>query len=64
MERGIQHFGASSAKPLPDDFMVAVKMIQEMSQNEMTFVFLLVIAFIALALLPFDRSKREDSHDA
>lgn len=66
MERGIQHFGASAAKPLPDDFKVAVGMVQEMSQGEMTFVFLLVIAFMALALLPFDRStQREDSkHDA
>jgi hypothetical protein len=61
MERGIQNFGASSAKPLPDDFMVAVGMIQELSQGEMTFVFLLVVAFMALALLPFCRSVKGEN---
>jgi hypothetical protein len=65
MERGIQHFGASSTKPLPDDFQTAVGMIQDLSQGEMTLVFLLIVAFAVLALLPFGRcAKREDSHDA
>jgi hypothetical protein len=63
LEHGYQHFGTSASKPLPDDFKVAVGMIQELSQGEMLFVFLLIVAFIALALLPFGRSARkEDSH--
>jgi hypothetical protein len=45
---------------LPDDFKVAVGMIQELSQSEMTFLFLLVVAFMALALLPFGRSTKKD----
>jgi hypothetical protein len=58
LERGMQHFGASSTKPLPNDFQVAVGVVQELSQGEMTLVFLLIVAFAALALLPFGRNVR------
>jgi hypothetical protein len=62
LERGIQHFEASSTKPLPGDFQTAVGMIQDLNQGETIFVFLLIIAFATLALLPFGLSvKREDS---
>jgi hypothetical protein len=65
LERGIQHFGASSTKPLPDDFMFAVQTVQELSQGEMTFVFLLFVGLVILALLPFGRSeKKQDAQPA
>jgi hypothetical protein len=61
MERGIEQFGASPAKPLPDDFMVAVRIVHDLSQGERPFLLLLIVAFTVLAVLPFGRSaKRED----
>ncbi len=62
LERGHQHFTVAPGGMLPDDFNVAVSMVQELSQGEMTFVFLLGVAFVVLALLPLGRSaKREDA---
>lgn len=61
LERGYQRFGVASGEALPDDFKVAVGMVQELSQGEMPFVFLLVVAFAVLAILPFRQGgKRED----
>jgi ABC-type uncharacterized transport system YnjBCD permease subunit len=60
MERGYQHFTIPPGGTLPDDFKVAVGMIQELSQSEMTFLFLLVVAFMTLALLPLGRSTKKD----
>ena len=65
LERGYQHFSVSPGGKLPDDFRAAVSMVQDLSQGEMPLVFLLVVAFATLALLPFgQRKKIEDSHDA
>jgi hypothetical protein len=65
LERGVQHYGASPTKPLPDDFRAAVGMIQDLSQPELLFAAALFVALVILALLPFCRSdKSEVSHDA
>ena len=61
LERGYQHYVVAPGGTLPEDYKVAVSAVQELSQGEMTFVFLLVVAFAVLALLPFGRIvKRED----
>src|ERR1017187_9498969 len=52
LERGYQHFSVPPGGKLPDDFIAAVGMVQDLSQGEMPLVLLLVVEFATLALLP------------
>src|SRR5437763_250868 len=58
LERGYQHYTVAPGGTLPEDYKVAVRMVQELSQGEMALVLLLVFAFSVLALLPLGRSVK------
>ncbi len=52
LEDGYRQFNTTVHESPPQDFMIAIQLVQLLSQNEIKFVILLVIAFAILALLP------------